>query len=782
VYSSDAAIVQVSFDGLRDVIQQQSKLPKEVLQTGLRPILVNLADAKRLSVPGLDGLAKFLELLNNYFKVEIGIKLLDHFQSLSDEQTLNRAAQGPLEDNPDITRMSRLVNIFRLLPSSAVQFLVRLVGLVVDAEARLHQTAPGPFTEVLGKYLDRYHEEACTTLFENIRNPRYVWTYRNIIASGHAPQLIETLSNRCEDLVTACFGESDDVELVMPGLYLIRELTRADPAWLNTRQDVVLGPVVNVWRSILVKSRVTKENMSEAHYSEMPALVLELFMGFLGQQQHIPLLSHVVEAFEIRSPFERSAVAFFLYQQVALQPSVEYRRELIEYFLTLYDHEDVSWSFKTNMLRLIINPTLRLYFADPDNDGSLVTSAFIQKVNESMWKPLAVPAAAKEREDALLIEVFSLTTLLIQHAHTKVDQSRKEVFKFAWMGINLLEPTVKLTAYVLTATFMQTYETPAKFIKLCWIGLLRLKESETRALYREALRVLATTLHKLDPPGQTGIPEWAQRVRGILIEEGQTPNQLVTVCELLVNHPDLFYEYRELYVPHIANSLSKLAFLQNNTPELKKLSVDAVELIFRWERRRIASVEAERMDVDGGSGRKRSSDTNEQGAVKKQRIDGAGTAVSASSGGGWGVPGQVRELMTAHLLRLVSQSSDPVGKGGLTKRALDLFKEILGPKGLPNVHVKLGFFQRPLAQVCSRWKRAEPVLISIGNQRRDLQYCRQFCRSHCCHCCQQRPEMGSIQPVDIVQAPRKGLDFGRSDTARHCRATHHFVVQGASGG
>jgi transformation/transcription domain-associated protein len=108
------------------------------------------------------------------------------------------------------------------------------------------------------------------------------------------------------------------------------------------------------------------------------------------------------------------------------------------------------------------------------------------------------------------------------------------------------------------------------------------------------------------------------------------------------------------------------------------------------------------MDVDGASGRKRSSDTNEHGTVKKQRIDGAGTAISASSGGGWGVPGQVRELMTAHLLRLVSQSSDPVGKGGLTKRALELFKEILGPKGLPNVHVKLGFFQRPLAQVSCR--------------------------------------------------------------------------------
>jgi len=698
VYSPEAEIVQVSFEGLKDVLDQQSKLPKEVLQTGLRPILVNLADAKRLSVSGLDGLAKFLELLNNYFKVEIGIKLLDHFASLGDEQTLARAAQAPLEDNPDILRMARLVNIFRLLPSSASQFLVKLVGHVVEAEARLHQTAPGPFTEVLAKYLDRYHEEACNNLFENVRNPRYIWTYRNVISSGHAPHLVETLSNRAEEIVQICFADEHNVELVMPGLYIIRELVRIDPTWLNARQEF-LTPIVNVWRAILAKSRHTKDDMSDAYYSQMPALILELFTAFLGQQRLPALLSHVVEAFEIRSPFERSAVAFFLYQQVALQESVEYRRELIEYFLALYEDKDVSWAFKTNSLRLLINPTLRLYFADPANDGSLVSSAFIQRVNDSMWKPLAVPAAAKEREDSLLIEVFSLTTLLIQHVHTKVDQSRKEVFKFAWMGINLLEPTVKLTAYVLTATFMSTFETPAKFIKLCWIGLLRLKESETRALYREALRVLANTVNKFDTPALGVIPEWAQRVRGILIEEGQTTNQLVTVCELLVNHPDLFYEYRELYVPHIANSLNKLAFLQNATPELKKLSVDAVDLIYRWERRRVASIES--MDIDGGSGRKRGSDGNEQGTSKRQRIDGAGTAVSASSGGGWGIPAQVRESLSAHLLRLVSSSPEPVSKGGLTLRALQLFKEILGPKGFHNVNVKLAFFQRTMAQVSS---------------------------------------------------------------------------------
>jgi transformation/transcription domain-associated protein len=184
----------------------------------------------------------------------------------------------------------------------------------------------------------------------------------------------------------------------------------------------------------------------------------------------------------------------------------------------------------------------------------------------------------------------------------------------------------------------------------------------------------------------------------VLIEEGHATNQLVTVCELLVNHPDIFYPYRELYVPHVANSLNKLAFVQAASPELKKLSVDIVELIFKWEKRRMAARD-EAMEVDEGGKRVREKDEAEPSPIKRQRIDRAGTAISASSGGGWAAPSQVRETMTAHLLRLVSSSPEPVARGGLTKRALDLFKEILGPKGLPNVHVKLGYFNRTMTQV-----------------------------------------------------------------------------------
>lgn len=69
LYSRSKEVVDAVYDSLRQCLERQGKLPKELLQSGLRPVLMNLSDHKRLSVPSLTGLARLLELLTNYFKV-----------------------------------------------------------------------------------------------------------------------------------------------------------------------------------------------------------------------------------------------------------------------------------------------------------------------------------------------------------------------------------------------------------------------------------------------------------------------------------------------------------------------------------------------------------------------------------------------------------------------------------------------------------------------------------------------------------------------------------------
>jgi transformation/transcription domain-associated protein len=69
------------------VIQQQ-KMPKELLQSSLRPILVNLAHYRNLTMPLLQGLARLLELLSNWFNVTLGEKLMEHLKKWLEPEKL----------------------------------------------------------------------------------------------------------------------------------------------------------------------------------------------------------------------------------------------------------------------------------------------------------------------------------------------------------------------------------------------------------------------------------------------------------------------------------------------------------------------------------------------------------------------------------------------------------------------------------------------------------------------------------------------------------------------
>lgn len=69
-------------------------MPKELLQSSLRPILVNLAQTKNLSMPLLQGLARLLELLSNWFNVTLGGKLLEHLKKWLEPEKLAQSQKS----------------------------------------------------------------------------------------------------------------------------------------------------------------------------------------------------------------------------------------------------------------------------------------------------------------------------------------------------------------------------------------------------------------------------------------------------------------------------------------------------------------------------------------------------------------------------------------------------------------------------------------------------------------------------------------------------------------
>jgi transformation/transcription domain-associated protein len=701
-------------EGLRIVLSHQSRLPKELLQTGLRPILMNLADPKRLSVPNLEGLARLLELLTNYFKVEIGHKLIDHFRILADLNTLRDAAYSPLEDNEEILKLVRLVNIFHLLPCpGAGIFLEDLVNLVVTTESHLHAASPTPLTEPLARFLDRYPTEAVAFFSQHLNEPRHVRTFRNVLVSKLAPAVHARLLEQTNNFIIPSL-RNDSGPLIMSGLLLCLDLVELDPKWI-VLQEGVIDALLEIWRKEFFGPVASNYEPMGVHTQEASVL-LSLLLKYLEQNPRFDILFDVVAVYAARIGLDLTALTRFFHKTVAMNNSTTFKRELLLNFLAWFDSPEPSWVHKTHVLRVVINPMLLISYSHKDRPkgDNVVDAGVMSQIQAKIFRPMVTLAkdVFPGSDDGLKIELMHTSSILLQHCSELMQDTRKEVVKFAWVYITSEDAIVKQTAYVLLARFFDVFEAPAKLIIRVWTALLRpVSHTEGRNLIRQAIDILAPALPRRFAP-EPGPSPWAKLTRKILVEEGHGLSQVVLVYQVIMRHADLFFPYRELFASHMVHSLTKLGLPPSASPETRAMTLDILDLILTWERKRTKESES-LMDLDSPQA------TNDPHA---------GDAAQQ-----WSMPLALRESCVSYLVRFVVTSPPDTGpKSIFVSRALNILRDLLTIPGWGEVAIKLGFFHRALIQVSVtgillRWCLKMNVSFLDRCERAKFSTCCEFC-------------------------------------------------------
>jgi transformation/transcription domain-associated protein len=643
------------------VLTHQTRLPKELLQTGLRPILMNLADPKRLSVPGLEGLAGLLALLTNYFKVEIGHKLLDHFRIVADPQMLQASSRLPLFENEGITKLVCLANIFHLLPSTANIFLDNLVNAIVQTEAHMHFSGPSPFSEPLGKYLDRYPSESLDFFMRNLHFPRHLRTLRSILQAKLAPNLQRELQSRTALIVTHCLRGHDQL-LVLPGLLLFLDLSELVPTWIE-ENGYVIDALLEIWRSEPQQPEETAMIIPEV--IQRHSVILSIFTTALKQSSRIDLLFDIVSIYTRNLAMDLIRTTHFLYRHVALSNSILFRRNVLTRFLTWFEDRSYAWSHKSYFIRFIVTPTLLVHATRSNQSEGLVDTDFVASIHRAIWHPMN-DNTFSDADDMFRIELLHLTTVMVHHYSRFLEDAKKDIIMCAWHYISSDDAVVKQTAYLLAARFFEAFDTPQKFILRAWSGLLRPPHSECRNLIRQALEILAPALPRSNA-NEPGFPQWAKTTRRLLAEEGSGLSQIMIIYQLIVRQSQLFFPVRSLFIPHMVNSLSKLGLSGIASSESRLLSIDTLQVIFDWEQQAMALESSQK-------------DTSRSGTT-------------------WITPLVFRETMVSYLVRLATAPHEPPARNILVPRALALLQLMVGPKGWDDVTVKLHYFSRALEQV-----------------------------------------------------------------------------------
>ncbi|CAI9110926.1 OLC1v1011036C1 [Oldenlandia corymbosa var. corymbosa] len=619
-------IVAVAKEGLRQVILQQ-RMPKELLQSSLRPILVNLAHTKNLSMPLLQGLARLLELLSNWFNVTLGGKLLEHLKKWLEPEKLMQAQKAwKAGEEPKIA--AAIIELFHLLPSAAGKFLDELVTLTIDLEAALppgqfYSEINSPYRLPLTKFLNRYPAAAVDYFLARLREPKYFRRFMYIIRSDAGQPLREELAKSPDKIIASAFpefspnsdastaqgslnnsnalgggeGAGNQPESSMPtsasaggtadayfqGLALVKTLVKLMPSWLQSNR-VVFDTLVLLWKSPARINRLQNEQELNLVQVKESKWLVKCFLNYLRHDKNeVHVLFDILSIFLFRTRIDFTFLKEFYIIEVAEGYPPNMKKALLLHFLNLFQSKQLAHDHLVVVMQMLILPMLAHAFQNGQT-WEVVDTAIVKTIVDRLLDP--PEEVSVDYDEPLRIELLQLATLLLKYLQADLVHHRKELIKFGWNHLKREDSASKQWAFVNVCHFLEAYQAPEKIILQVFVALLRTCQPENKMLVKQALDILMPALPRRLPLGDSRMPIWIRYTKKILVEEGHSIPNLIHIFQLIVRHSDLFYSCRAQFVPQMVNSLSRLGLPYNTSAENRRLAIELAGLVVNWEKQR----------------------------------------------------------------------------------------------------------------------------------------------------------------------------------------------------
>lgn len=606
LYSKNKEVAGAANAGLKIVLQSTSKLPKDLLQNGLRPILMNVQDPRKLSVEGLEGLRTLLQLLHNYFKVEIGTRLLDHMKHIADAPTLQKVSFTLIEAQPKMKVVTAIFSVFHLLPSQAAQFLQDLVDRVLSLEASLRRTRSSPFREPLIKYLNHYPDESWTYFSDRMADETRGRFFAQILADEGSGSLREKVIKEVDGLINTFSKDgpsaAEKSQAAVNAIHVAAAICRfPDTAKQLLENDKARKALIDAEKSLQTDlQKGTLPNNLRLAAMQSAEQIMDILVIYMQQSpKDLDTLFDVFDACVKTELQPCPSLTAYLYQHIITNESVEYQRSILHRCIAIYASKDSPQRLKWFVFHNLSNPILAndvmrnwdILFQANQKGTELMDKAMTDEIHNKLWKPQLVDELSDENNthgvDHSRMELMQTSAFLIKYHHGMLQDARKDLIKFGWNLIKLDDHINKFSAYCLIAYFIHHYETPPKIVMQVYNALLRCSQAEGRNIVMQSLEVMEPVLKKRlgGPDGRNSI--WARLPRKILGEEMSNVPQITSIYHFVVRHPDLFYDAREAYGTVILPSMGKVVSLPANSLESRKLALNLFTLVWQWEQRTV---------------------------------------------------------------------------------------------------------------------------------------------------------------------------------------------------
>ncbi|KAI4175603.1 MAG: hypothetical protein LQ343_001594 [Gyalolechia ehrenbergii] len=725
LYSHSPEVIEAANTGLGAVLKINNKLPKDLLHNGLRPILMNLQEPKKLSVQGLDGLARLLALLTNYFKVEIGERLLDHMKVIADKSVLQKSSFALIDQNPQMKIVIATLNIFHLLPvtpnapASAETFMNDLVDRVLELEEALRRTHHSPFRTPLLKYLNRYDRAAWAFFSPRLSDMKYGRFFAQLLATPECTNVRTKVIENVDDLLKSSVNLEDPEKREVASInviYVMHSLAEHDTDWLATHPKL-LQNLMSLGKELHQKLKTDKLGLRlRLGADQAGEQLIEIFVKYLSRvPQDLDFLFQLVDTITSNGIKEYPQLLTFIYDHIVCSKSIDYWRNIFMRSLDLYNARSWSQQAKTFAFKHFVNPILAMdvfrNFQSSDSTKRPFTDrGIVEAVHNKLWRPQLTELSEDTGQtgvDHSRLELLQMSALLLKYHHNLVSEARKDIIKFGWSYIRLEDTINKHAAYVLIAFFIAQFETPVKIVTQIYVALLKAHQNEGRALVIQALDLVAPVLPKrLTGPGDMKFPMWAKWPKRILSEESSNLQQLISIFQFMVRHSDLFFESREHFVPVVIPSLSKIAQLPQPSNEHKKLVLALIRMIWRWEEQRInPSERPPPLSSESPSAKKRRLEAVSAGSASPNPSVSSSSMAERSE---YQVPAALRIMLIKYLAQFISVLPErypvpstklrdlhptallpPLPPNEMCRKAMGLFHDLLSPRLWSDLEIDL---------------------------------------------------------------------------------------------
>ncbi|KAK3299398.1 uncharacterized protein B0H64DRAFT_371754 [Chaetomium fimeti] len=604
LYSDSPPTIEAANDALRSVLLQTSKLPKDLLQSGLRPVLASLQDAKRLTVHSLDNLGRLLRLLTTYFKVEIGARLLEHVKQIAEPGFLQQVSFTFFEQHTSLKVIAAVFNIFHLLPEAAKQFKERVIDNVLDLEEKLRRTHHSPFRVPLYKYLNKYPSDIWAFTLNKLEELKYGRFLSQVLRHPDSQVLRDYGAANVEFIIKTCnnsINQGKDTKFIAT----INTINMLDAlcqfpntlSWLDNKDYIDWLKQVGKELEQNLKANTLPPSLRLPADQASEQLIAILTKALARNPKELDPLFGLVESITADDFRETPALVSHIYKHIICSDSIEFWRTAVLRCLEIYAGRSASQRTKWYLLHNIVNPIVAMDVmrhwnrGEPSKGPRFLDKSIIDSINTKIWKvnlPDPQEDLSHPRIDHTRMEVLQLSAMIVKYHHTILQDARKDFIKFGWTYIRLDDVINKHAAYVVIGYFIAHYETPAKIVTQIYISLLKTNQNEGRALVTQALELMAPVMPKRCNAALTERnPVWAVAARRILSEESQNVQQMTCIFHFLVRHPDLFYHTRDKFAILIIQCLRKVASPPNPSNESRKLALNMMWLIWQWEERRV---------------------------------------------------------------------------------------------------------------------------------------------------------------------------------------------------